>query len=314
MMFAKAGERLLTPLVTEEVAGPTDENHWSRVRRKDLQSHSTDLAKNGIGVTPLHKAAGSGNPAEVRRLLRVGANAQMIDRDGATALHHFANSPRIAASWEVVSALKRRNADVNLKDRRGRTPLSLAIEVTPIRQTDFAREVSTAGGAGDIARGIDAFCTHVIGGDSSNVRALLRARADPQESACACESPLIAACRRGDSEIVGLLLSARASPNTQTKSGVVGGEESRTALQLVAGMGNSDLMYVLLNSAASPNLTAGDGRPPLHIVSANGHGAAVQMLLQRRANLDTVAPDGSTALGAAMRSGHTAVFHELVLL
>jgi len=273
-----------------------------RLRSQDLMARRPEVLRDpATGETPLHRAAGSGDAAEVRRLLRAGADPQALDRDGVMPLYRAAE----AGSRDAVSALKRRGVPVDHFDRLGRTPLAAAAE----------------------------------SGVSTNVaRSLLQARACPDGAPYArdhgIEPPLITLCRQGDMDAVRQLLAGRAAPDTEASAAGVDGPA--TALQLAAASGSTDLTLVLVHAGASLNLApaaaqrrpsedtwvptiehraaaAFIGRPPLLLAAERGHLRVVQALLHAAASPDTASSDGAlSALAAASNAGHTQVVHELL--
>ncbi|MES2841980.1 MAG: ankyrin repeat domain-containing protein [Pseudomonadota bacterium] len=75
------------------------------------------------GRTPLHYAAGDGNAAEVRRLLKAGADANHQDANGWSPLHFAAQ----ASSAECTDALLGSGASPSLQDSHGNTALFRAV-------------------------------------------------------------------------------------------------------------------------------------------------------------------------------------------
>jgi ankyrin repeat protein len=74
------------------------------------------------GFARLHRAARSGSADEVGRLLRLGADPNVVGEFGRTPLHVAA----MLGYTEVVKALVKGGADINRTDRNGSTPLHLA--------------------------------------------------------------------------------------------------------------------------------------------------------------------------------------------
>ena len=82
--------------------------------------------------TPLHYAANSADKERVRLLLRLrGINVNAADYDGFTALHHVLSYCDLDVDIDdirnIVHMLMDANADINTQDRRGQTPLHIAV-------------------------------------------------------------------------------------------------------------------------------------------------------------------------------------------
>ena len=99
-------------------------------------------------------------------------------------------------------------------------------------------------------------------GHSDVVKLLLDARADPNVTNRWKESSLYLAARNGHTAIAKLLLGARADPNkvcdfeTITTYGY-------SPLHAAAGYGHTEVVKLLLKAGASPNMEARNGETPL---------------------------------------------------
>lgn len=74
-------------------------------------------AKNELGSTPLHIAAGNTAPDVAKLLIDKGANVNAKDNNGSTPLHLAA----FTGHKENVNLLLAKGADVNAKDNKGKT-------------------------------------------------------------------------------------------------------------------------------------------------------------------------------------------------
>jgi len=74
------------------------------------------------GFTPLLLAATNGDTAIVRLLLKYGANPNLRNFDGVTALHNAVFEKHI----EIARMLIEHGADTSIKDRLGNKPIDLA--------------------------------------------------------------------------------------------------------------------------------------------------------------------------------------------
>lgn len=76
------------------------------------------------GCTALHYAAGKRNDDVVRRILKCQPDINSVDSNGWSALHWAASSSH--GSSRIVKTLLQNGIDENLKDKQGRTAMSLA--------------------------------------------------------------------------------------------------------------------------------------------------------------------------------------------
>lgn len=95
-------------------------------------AQQTDInAKDETGLTPLMQAAQDGTPEEIKKLLKKGANPEIKDQYGWTALMYAAAAtvavyPETKPSTASLKALLAANAEINISDDRGNTPLMIA--------------------------------------------------------------------------------------------------------------------------------------------------------------------------------------------
>ena len=94
------------------------------------------------GETALHIAARRSDSLYLRFLLQNGANPNLQDREGNTAMMVVANQ-----NWpEGIEILDAYSADPNLANTRGETPLIRAVQ---LRNLELARAILAAGGDPD---------------------------------------------------------------------------------------------------------------------------------------------------------------------
>ncbi|MFE9868783.1 ankyrin repeat domain-containing protein [Streptomyces sp. NPDC005506] len=113
-------------------------------------------------------------------------------------------------------------------------------------------------------------------GDTTRVKALLRAGADPERADGEGVTPLYVASVNGAAEIARLLLAAGASPDTE--SGGLGSEG--TPLCAATCWGHTETVCELLAHGADPNLREdhGVGRSPLPWAIGGPHPDTVALL------------------------------------
>jgi ankyrin repeat domain-containing protein 17 len=203
--------------------------------------------------TYLMEAAKCGFVEMVQFLLDRGADIEGIDDLGATALMRAA----AGGHAEVVVLLLDRGADVNHDDWWDQTPLS---EAATGGHRDIVDRLLSRGARRNL---LDAVALD----DPGLVADLLRGGADSNHHYGGCARLALYAVRRGDAEIVRLLLD----------HGAVQYEEPM------------------------------DERPLLAEAARHGHLGVVELLLSRGARADEVGRDGLNALAWATRGGHAPV-------
>lgn len=85
-------------------------------------------ARDRVGYIPLHLAClESGNPDTARLLLEHGTDVNARDGRGWASLHYAS----AGGHTDIARILLEKGAEVNVKDEVGRTPLTLAMELSP---------------------------------------------------------------------------------------------------------------------------------------------------------------------------------------
>ncbi|KIX01495.1 uncharacterized protein Z518_09221 [Rhinocladiella mackenziei CBS 650.93] len=89
------------------------------------------VAKDRYDRTPIHEACKSGWASIVDKLLQAGAPVQVADKFGWTCLHYACQCRDVPEG--VVQLLLDRGADASAADRKGRTPLMIAVQYSTVR-------------------------------------------------------------------------------------------------------------------------------------------------------------------------------------
>ena len=262
-----------------------------------LLEHKADVnALNKDGLTPLHRTFKRARGDIVWLLLNHGADAKGHDESGNTLLHLAAltgdlelarisleriadtiNSQNDDELTALLLALKRENldvarllldhnADVNVRDKRGNTPLHVA--------------VSTGNGHLDICR------------------ILLNHNAEVNSQNHHGSTPLLIASERGP-ELVQLFLDHNADPRARDGDG-------DTLLHCAALAGRLKVVRLLLERNADLNVEVNSrnnkGSTPLHLASAGYHEGnpdIVRLLLDHGADSQARNLSGETAFEVA---------------
>jgi hypothetical protein len=105
-------------------------SHAPEVARRLLELGADHAARNRRGAQPLHYAADTNfrdlkaQGETVQILCRAGANPNALDRTGVAPLHRAVRTRSAAAVEALLSA----EADANLQNKKGSTPLDLAMK------------------------------------------------------------------------------------------------------------------------------------------------------------------------------------------
>ena len=210
-----------------------------------------------INQKKLIKAAKKGNAAKIEKLLARGADVNAKNKEGRTALMGAA----FAGHTAIVQALLEAGADVNAKDERGTTALSAA----------------------------------AFRGHTATVQTLLEVGAEVNARDKNGMTVLMwAAFGAGDhSATVQALLKAGADVDARDKNG-------GTALKVAAMVGHTDIVKLLENAGTLTTTDAG-----LIEAARKGETAEVKALLANGADVNAPGQNGMTALFYAALGGHT---------
>ena len=249
------------------------------------------------GATPLMFATVYGDLDTMRRLLDRGANPNVADNAGATALMWAIDDV------EKTKLLVRRGADVNARSADGRTPLMIA---SAWPGGTAAARVLLEHGANPGVKGpsrfgeVTPFLLSFQSDDAAMHRLLLERGAEPKTLNAAalslalrgeCEECVTTAFKHLDADAVTAAILNDAPPR---------------------GIGAG--VVRLLSAGADPNARDVDGRTVLMRVVASDEldEAPVKALIERGADVNARSPSGETALALAKLRGDTPVARLLI--
>ena len=279
------------------------------------------------GPVPLVDAAERGNVAEVRALLKQGADITATRMDGLTALHAAVYADHL----NVTEALLAAGAKATAADRYGVTPLYLA---AVNGNAEIIRRLLAAGADpnGVDAGGETVLMTAARTGNPAALRALIErgAQVDAREPEFQ-QTALMIAVREDHPDAVGALLAAGASPNAQTRRGPTpqfvlpckgtgcgsegvginrGGLPDRgrraeikggmTALLYAARDGRLTAARQLIDAGADLELPDANGIRPLLMAALNNQMDVARLLIAKKANVNADDFWGRTPLWAAV--------------
>ncbi|KAF5252683.1 hypothetical protein FANTH_2310 [Fusarium anthophilum] len=275
----------------EELIGTSDGassllERWARSQLKQsLLSEQSNRVAETFRDQTLNTAVNNGLSEATEMLALAGTNIQLKDKNGRTLL-----SLAAAAGYQtVVHVLLAYQADPDTTDKDGRTPLSWAARnghETVVRV--LLERTSYVGPEKDAMTPLSWASRN---GHDPVVRLLLEHGSDPNVVDNNGWTSLGWATKNGHLATVVLLLQKNAKLEKRNKAG-------RTALNLAARGGNEALMRLLLKSGADAKAADKAGLTALYWAARNRHKTVVQLLLEHGLDgmIDSMDKDGCTAL------------------
>ncbi|XP_028322936.1 receptor-interacting serine/threonine-protein kinase 4 [Gouania willdenowi] len=221
---------------------------------------------------------------------------------GDSLLHHAIN----LSNEEAVKFLLLNNANPNLSNARGSTPLHLATEkhLKPLAELLLGRR-STSVNAKDEDQ-YTALHWAAQNGDEAIARLLLDRGAAINETDGQGRTPAHVACQHGQENVIRVLLSRGAEVKIR-------GKENWTALHFAAWQGHLGIVKLLIKQAsADVDGQTTDGRTPLHLASQRGHYRVARILIELGANVHLTSAGSNTPLHVAAETGHTSTSRLLI--
>ena len=278
---------------------------------------------NNEDIFPLHKAVDTGNEQLVEILCQCGADVNVVDGTGQTAVHGVV----YYGSIPMLMTLLKYHANVNIADHRGKTALFLAVwknhtdmvrlllennaKVDTTTEVNFNQNTNSefekvtpamyAAATGYI-RGLELLIN--FGADphfreNDHKRSALFYAALFNHKACVdvilresdLEKTLIEACNKGHIDYIKLLVEF--NPDLEATD-----ECGETALVKTIKHHDTDLLDILIEAGAQvdPNLPNEDSKSPLMSAACHGKGEHMKILLDKGASVNRINKKKYTAL------------------
>ena len=257
--------------------------------------------------TPLMYAARQGSLGAARVLAEMGADLNLIDPDGTTALVLAI----INGHYDTAALLLSKGVDPNLADSTGMAALYAAVDMNTLGEVygrPARQQVS-----GDTT-GLDLIKLLLKNGANPNAQlkspTLYRAHTPGEPTLGEGATPLMRAAKNGDAAAMRLLLDNGADPALAQKN-------HTTALMMAAGFGRGlgvfagdyateaqmiEGLKVLLDRHVDVNAVNANGQTALHFAALSSD-ATVKLLAEHGAQLDIKDKQGRTPLDFALGAG-----------
>ncbi len=253
--------------------------------------------KGPAGSTPLMYAALYGDVDSVRQLLKTGADPNLQNEAGATALMWATDN------LEIVTELIAHGADVNAKSSDSRTPLLIAsgrFGASPVAKLLLDHGANPSAHSPGLGADTTPLAEAAYAGDENVLRTLLARGADLK---AAGPIPLAFAILARCSACVDLLIGSANKDDLSTQ-----------ALFDAPPLGNTRAVNNLLDHGADTKAKDPDGNTLLMLVAACDDASldTVKRLIAGGADVNAKNPRGQTALDFAKGRGKTAVVDLLI--
>jgi len=290
----RAGRDVSEIVALLEVAGARDEAGaraavlFDAVAKKDvagvrqaLSAGTNANARDDRGVPVLVYAAHRGESEIVAALIDAGANVNTRPANDATPLIAAIEGGSVDAVRKLLSA----GARVDQADHLRRTPLQVASgrKQTEITSLLLSSNAKVDSGALSIA---------ALNGNVDQVRMLLASGANPNSARGHALREAARGCyRRENTEIIRALLDAGADPKL--------GESG--ALSGAAALCSAEVVSLLLQRGANPNVKDMNGYTPLISAASSGKLENARLLIAAGADVNARDIDGKSVLSYAAR-------------
>ncbi|MDO5465146.1 MAG: ankyrin repeat domain-containing protein, partial [Akkermansia sp.] len=281
---------------------------------------------NSVGNTPLHEAAKYNQTECVQALIEAGADVNkgnntplseavqkghieciqlllytpgidincLVNWFDDTALHYAVKENRA----DILSLFIKAGADVNIRNKDGKTPLWLAVEK---ERFDFLQLLVAAGANVNepLNNRKETLLHHAIHCKNiALVKQIISVGANVNIEDISRTTPLMLAVRNNLTECVKLLIDAGANLN------LADGPRDDSPLILAVRNNLPECVKLLVESGADLNLAGFGGDTPLILAVRNNHPECVKLLVESGADLNLANFEGNTPLILAVRNNH----------
>jgi len=258
------------------------------------------------GWTPLMYAARQNAIDATRALADAGADLNLADPDGASALV-FAI---INGHFDLANLLLEKGADPNVADEKGMAALYAAVDMSTLDET-VGRPNPKPHGRLDAAALVAALLQHAADPNARlKAPVLERIHNDGDPNLGEGATPLMRAAKDADVTVMRLLLDKGADTNARTKTQKTPLMYAASRLSGFRGTPNRgseqqalEAISLCLDRGADVNAVDDRGQTPLHLSVASAEDSVLKLLVARGANLQAKDSGGRTPLDLARAGG-----------
>ena len=257
------------------------------------------------GETALHLAAEGGHYEICRELLSFEDDVNVVNNMGKNISRDDTDSASESRSSDVTDTPSINKSQANSKDINGETPLHRAAS------KGFINVIKTLLNNGAdiniLAKKNQTYLHDTVVFQSGEVEEpLIKIKREDVFAKGGFEkSPLHCAALEGHKDALQMLLNNGANVN-------IVDNKKNTALHYAASRGHCSVIEELLGSKANVNVKGSLGKTPLHWTAVNGHKDAMKMLLNNGADVISKDDKNQTVLHFAVDGGHCDVIEELL--
>jgi ankyrin repeat protein len=283
------------------------DNHCSTTDTTLSVAEYVNLQDEETGSTALHHSVGKADALLL--LLGAGADPDVPNHDGSTALHHACRLNRLGAVHWLLAA----GADVTICDKEtGSTPLHIA---SFWGFTEAVVALLVAGADPNVQRRVDRSTAMHCAVHSTKLkvlRALVEAGANGMIQDQNGATALHAASNQVDCEAMMVLLLAIDGGVGSAACCNVPDHDGQTAVHVATRSGNVEGLSLLLRRGADGNVQDKDGLTALHCACKFGNYAAVSALLEAGVDANICSKEGHSALQFATLAHRFDLVRQLV--
>ena len=305
-----------TPLLTvlQSRPGRGLDEECTTLIQKMLEKGADVNSRHKRGRTALHLACYNNDYKTADCLIELGADVNVIDVDGNTPLLSVLRRRQRSGLDEecttLIQKMLEKGANVNSRDKRGRTPLHLACYNNDYKMAEYLIEIGADVNVTDVGgdtplltvlwsrlgRRLDEDCTTLI-------QKMLEKGADVNSRDKRGRTPLLLACDNDDYKIAEYLIELGADVNI---TDVDGNTPLLSVLRSRPGWGLDEecttQIQKMLEKGVDVNHCNNNGETPLHLACATRDSDIIlQTMISQRADVNVVDNDGRTPLDYSLR-------------